>query len=1177
MKKYLSLILTLFIMITSTITVSASSSTGSAAGGSSSGGTSSGGGGGGGSSSGGTAVSVFPYTEYNFQGTIYLPEGEVAPEGGIEFEISFPVVSSSNVSYGSGTVGISQPVTVLSIPSGESSVSYNIDRYIRNDTESIAVKVLLHHNPNEKYLYGNFSEVIEISSSKNIIADVHIQFPNSYINGCFSLGEKAEPLSEKLSVEINLSNTDGIKVYSQVITLPSGELDVDFKIPVKQGEEYNLTYKANIYGINQQHISPSYIEYFETISVNSEEITGVVLEPEYREVVSGTISLPTDMKAPSGGLNIQISGASVVEVTIPENENSVDYTVAYTDAITFTPIQNNYDEIKYNELVIDETVTDYNVQLSPLYSVYGTISISDVAIDDINLTVCASLNEIPDTDRWDAATSITIPEGSSSATYCIELENGCPIDDVYVAVFDDTYSDKYIHFGGAFSEAVQLLQYNNEYSFGTLNIEKAVEVFKGTIHIPQDFVNLESRIRIEAYSTTQDLGATVWTDGINNTVDFVLYGETSDFEIYNGEYVFYVTYDDYSWFDIYYNGDSYSVQNKSGVTVDGETAIMNIVLPETNLSLSGTVVLPTASTEEIDVVMSLYDQDGFSVGDRIITVPANTTSYDFSTSFLSRTDIGNYKISYSIGNANTSPYAEGRVVYLTEKDYAENIDNAKEFTANGSYSDITVDLSPFECSAIIKGSITIPFGIVPSTNTFFNVKVIATNGEYEENDIVRFSEGESTNEYSIAIPEMYSDGVWQIYYIIGSASSIPSAPSIKTEVIRDSDFSIPESSSGGGSYGIGGGVVYPIKRIPERIINGLNVYYSSSGMVFDEKYATTFTFDGEEYSNIDFTVVTMDMEFPRNIGGYFLSTKKDDVEFTVELIDYETGLVFDEKSYISADEATWYEFNVTGETPYILKFNYEDKEYYYNSGNLTTDKDLASVIEATSDPNQYKYNVYYENIKKYSQTTNQRYLNYDFDSEKYPNVNVCIFDKNGTLIDKNYAGTLTTGEENVYIGIEYCGQIRYFTTFTKKSARTNLLSGTTENIAESRTFTLPHISETGVVVTLDISDFTSGTSVGVDGNIAVKESYLNYEELSDGLGVESIYIDIADGVLNGSNTLYIAFYGEHGQLTDLKSVAELPTDKTVPLGFTLDNGGYIKVMCFQPQLQPMFDVVQFFE
>lgn len=190
MKKYLSLILTLFIMITSTITVSASSSTGSAAGGSSSGGTSSGGGGGGGSSSGGTAVSVFPYTEYNFQGTIYLPEGEVAPEGGIEFEISFPVVSSSNVSYGSGTVGISQPVTVLSIPSGESSVSYNIDRYIRNDTESIAVKVLLHHNPNEKYLYGNFSEVIEISSSKNIIADVHIQFPNSYISGCFSLGEK---------------------------------------------------------------------------------------------------------------------------------------------------------------------------------------------------------------------------------------------------------------------------------------------------------------------------------------------------------------------------------------------------------------------------------------------------------------------------------------------------------------------------------------------------------------------------------------------------------------------------------------------------------------------------------------------------------------------------------------------------------------------------------------------------------------------------------------------------------------------------------------------------------------------------------------------------------------------------------------------------------------------------
>ena len=91
-----------------------------------------------------------------------------------------------------------------------------------------------------------------------------------------------------------------------------------------------------------------------------------------------------------------------------------------------------------------------------------------------------------------------------------------------------------------------------------------------------------------------------------------------------------------------------------------------------------------------------------------------------------------------------------------------------------------------------------------------------------------------------------------------------------------------------------------------------------------------------------------------------------------------------------------------------------------------------------------------------------------------------------------------------------------------------------------------------------------------------KPDYI-FSGINNGYNVESMYIDIADGVLDGNNTLYIAFYGAQGQLTDLKSVTELPSDKTVPLNFFLEEDGHIKVMCFQPQLQPMFNVVQFFE
>lgn len=83
MKKYISLILALFIILTSMLTVNASSTIVSTVGSSSAGGASSGGGSSGGGSGGGSskpATPVFPYTKCNFKGTIYLPENEVAPD-----------------------------------------------------------------------------------------------------------------------------------------------------------------------------------------------------------------------------------------------------------------------------------------------------------------------------------------------------------------------------------------------------------------------------------------------------------------------------------------------------------------------------------------------------------------------------------------------------------------------------------------------------------------------------------------------------------------------------------------------------------------------------------------------------------------------------------------------------------------------------------------------------------------------------------------------------------------------------------------------------------------------------------------------------------------------------------------------------------------------------------------
>ena len=94
MKKYISLILTIFIILTAILPVTASSSTNAGSG--------SGGGSGGGSMGGGNVVVVQPVqtpkAEYTVSGTISLPAGMVAPEGGLKVYGGFGGVNLSEVS-----------------------------------------------------------------------------------------------------------------------------------------------------------------------------------------------------------------------------------------------------------------------------------------------------------------------------------------------------------------------------------------------------------------------------------------------------------------------------------------------------------------------------------------------------------------------------------------------------------------------------------------------------------------------------------------------------------------------------------------------------------------------------------------------------------------------------------------------------------------------------------------------------------------------------------------------------------------------------------------------------------------------------------------------------------------------------------------------------------------------
>jgi len=336
MKKILILTLTVILMLSVTVfadSVSSPSGGGSSAnGGGSSSGSISGG------SSGGAAPSVFPYTEYTITGSISLPNGEVAPEEGITLTLTHVVIDKTDVSYGAGMVSISQHAETLYIEAGENSVDYTIRRYIIDSAETIACKIVLKDNPQNKYLQMNFSDEIKIDNEENITADIYVKHPESFINGRYELNDESV-LSEDLSFRLKLYKyREGIVAYSKLYTLPAGSDSVAFSIPAEINTNYILSYETMADGLEQQHIIPGEILYEEEIITDSSIVSDIIISPAYRDVVSGTITLGGNTVAPEGGLDLEIAGVSIFNLTIPEGENCIDYTVAYADTISIYQI-----------------------------------------------------------------------------------------------------------------------------------------------------------------------------------------------------------------------------------------------------------------------------------------------------------------------------------------------------------------------------------------------------------------------------------------------------------------------------------------------------------------------------------------------------------------------------------------------------------------------------------------------------------------------------------------------------------------------------------------------------------------------------------------------------------------------------------------------------------------------
>ena len=886
--------------------------------------------------------------------------------------------------------------------------------------------------------------------------------------------------------------------------------------------------------------------------------------------ISGTISLPTGQVAPAGGLKVEVeSRRDSITVLIEEGKSSASYTIVSDDRLTFIPFSSGIDQVQYKEKTIRNALSSPDYTLEACYSVYGKIRIKSVLEDDYSLRIIAhqgsSTRPLNDTNY------AVIKAGSAEIDYLITLDDVSAGDDIYVTIKGSSSNEeKYIPFEDITSDRITLSGYVNECNFSEVSIEKAAEVIKGTVSLP-DFLKGDSNdITIKAIGDNYTLSTNFDTVSGSDSFDFCLYGKTSDIKDHRGDYKLNVEIANYTDETLYYYNGSLSLTDCSYISVTDTAFVTGLKIPEPNTSFSGNIILKEDTAEDMTVILSLYNEEGHSIASRRIKIPEGSSTCSYRAEFLAKPDT-RCALSYKVDRFSDY-YDDDTKLFVADDVYATTLDEASLFNTNRENTQTDISLLPLYYSAFVEGTISLPSQYTPNEEDSLGVSLSLTNEALTFEDYVSFHNGETSNDYSFKIADMYSDGTWILSYIIGSETEESSVPSIPHEVILDSDFFVPPQSSGSD-----GSAIWR-DEIPEEVTAGINFYVTSDGLSFNEGDAKKFTFDNGGFNNVDFTLYSTDNDYQRIISGYFLSVLKD-ISFTAKLIDCDTNEVVDTFSASSLEEATKYTFELNRSGRFTIKFSYEDKEYYYAEDNtLTSEKEDALVIDALSYPYHYDNNVYYENIKEYKATTNDRYLEFMLEGYSFDGFTVLLFGLDGNIIassqESHSEGNLITDERKVYIGYEWLGEIYYFSQLY--SDRENILYGSVKNIEDATAYTLPHVSARRCMVRLDVSDFVRGRANGLDGDVYINESYFNYEETGEGdIYIESLYIDISPEVFDGNNMLFVALYGADGKILSLKPLTEFPENNYIDINKTIPLDGCAKVVTLKPSLYPMFEPLNY--
>ncbi len=264
-------------------------------------------------------------------GTVSLPAGKTADEGGIEVEVSVKATNFQPHPLPVETYKLFS-VTVM-IPEGESSVDYALPYAYDEAFDSVyaACEVI---NRDNYHTVGQAYDRVRLAlpyASKELNFMVAIVDATVEISGVISLPGN---MTAQEDMDIEISNG----YQSTSVTIKEGESSSPYTLTSYGAADYQISYT-----LDYPHFVDGYYSGSGTVAGSAEadrvseathDLGSINIEILSAPSISGAISLPQGVTAPAGGLKLLLrSGSDAVMVTIPAGGTQAVYTLYLSDAV----------------------------------------------------------------------------------------------------------------------------------------------------------------------------------------------------------------------------------------------------------------------------------------------------------------------------------------------------------------------------------------------------------------------------------------------------------------------------------------------------------------------------------------------------------------------------------------------------------------------------------------------------------------------------------------------------------------------------------------------------------------------------------------------------------------------------------------------------------------------------